>query len=315
MRCRLISVATLFFFSLTLLPAQEEGSANFVEDFNSTNHLRTGLRFKDYKVNFSNDNASVFEFTNTGLNTFIGGRYGKIGLSLSLPVKSFGAPPNEQSKRIAGNIHLYQKRWYLHLTGQSLQGFTQKNLSSTSQPEIFRADIRFKRIGVYGFWIKNNGLSLRASFKHNQRQIDSQGSWLLATTINFHNLLSDSITVPLALEDSFSFNRFQQLKIGAGVGYAYTWVFLPQYYLTPVVVLGPELRLQNYRAIGNNSTSDRLNLSPRLRGRLAIGYNGNRYFYSLTGYWLPGYDVGNQFNTRVEDLQLSFTFGYRFAEP
>lgn len=290
--------------------AQEEESENFVEDFNPVNNIRTGLRYKDYNVRFSDQNSTIFTFRNAGLNTFLGGRYGKIGLSLSVPTVSVGSVPDEQSKRISGNLHLYQRHWYLHLTGQRLTGFSEIS-ANTQTPSNFRSDITFKRFGIYGFWIKSNDLSLRASFKHSQRQLQSKGSWLLASTINFHHLVADSIALPLMEGGIFSFDRFQQIKIGLGVGYAYTWVFAPKWYITPVIVAGPEFRLQNYRQIDQAKATDQLNLSPRLRGRLALGYNGDQFFSSLKGYWLPGYDIETRFNTRVNDLQLSLTFGYR----
>lgn len=288
--------------------AQANEFGDYVSELAFRNNIRAGLRMKDFGVRFFDGSGDRYSFRNAGLNVFIGCRYKKVGGSISLPITTFGPLTNTAARRLGLNLQFFQARYYIQLRIHQVRGFEQEGQSV----EVFRPDMLFTGAGIYSFWVQNPRLSLRAAFRNKQRQLRTQGSWILAGTSHLQSLHADSISLSTVNNSTVSFTRFRQFKIGIGAGYAFSWVFSPSWYITPVLVVGPEFRIQYYQEINQDKSFDHVRLSPRVRGRLAFGYNGDRFFTSLVGYWLPGYDLGSDFNTRVNDLQIALTFGRRF---
>lgn len=290
----------------------EEGGSleEYVAQIGATNNVRFGLSSRDYRLRFFTNSDKVFDFSNSGVNAQVGGRYGKVNLTLSLPLARTGNLLGTEARQLALNLDFYQPWGYLQLSAQQIRGFEEEDI--LEETSVYRPDAKITQIGVYGFRVLNKRFSLRAAFKNSERQLRSQGSLLLAGVVQYQELNSDGIDLVLRDGSALTIGDFHQEKLGLGIGYGHTWSTAAGWYLTPVVVVGGELRRNTYENGSGGEDLLRYRFSPRVRGRLAFGYNGSRYFASIRGSTLPGFEVGTRLNARIRDVRVALVVGKRF---
>ena len=312
----------LLLFAFSLLPVQrlcaqeeDEGEeAMYIGKVPSSGNVRTGVGLKDYRVRFFTGSAEVLAFRNTGLNLTLGARIGFVNLSLSLPLARSGSLVNTEARRTAGNLELFRKWGYIGLNAQFIEGFEETNQQTDAV--TYQPDTRLTHLSLYGFRVLDENFSLRAAFKNSERQLRSKGSLLLALTTEYQHLDAEAGTpIRFANGTVFDFNAWKQEKVGVGVGYGYTWALPGGWYVTPLLVAGVELRRNTYTDQRAEATTRLYRLSPRLRGRFAVGYNAPRFFASVRASVLPGYELGTRLNTRIRSVRLALVVGRRFGRP
>ena len=146
-----------------------------------------------------------------------------------------------------------------------------------------------------------------------ERQLRSAGSFLVGGAIQRQVLTADSLKVPLRASGPTPINRFNQSKVGVGLGYAHTFVFGKLWFVTPLLIAGPELRFVEYDLVQGEREIERMQLSARVRGRLAVGANGRRRFAALVASYLPNSDTNDSFDTRVDETLVELVLGYRIG--
>lgn len=301
---------SFFFFILfwcSIPMSAQTPDSNFIQEFESEGRLNIGLRYEDLEVRFFSNGEESFELQNSSIGLSFGGRLGWLRFSFTLPLADLGTSNTNQSKSFGLNLQFYRPNYYYEIRGQRFTGF-----QSQITEEQFRNDIRLWDITLHGFKVLNPKLSLRAAFKNNQLQKQSQGSWLTALTLNTQFLNADSIAIRERDDNNFTINRFNQFELGVMGGYAYTYLLSDHWYVTPMLIAGPEFRLLTYRGLVADESRKIFRVGPRFRGRLAFGYNSHRMFASVTGYLLPGFATQNRLNTRVQDNQVRLRVGFRF---
>jgi hypothetical protein len=296
----------LFFNACAILSAQVPDS-NFVQVLESDGRLNTGLRYEDLEVRFFSNGEESFVLQNSSLGLSLGGRLGWLRFSFTLPLADLETSNTNESKSFGLNLQFYRPNFYYEIRGQRFTGFQSQEVM-----ERFRNDIRLWDVTLHGFKVHNPRLSLRAAFRNNQIQKQSQGSWLTALTINTQFLAADSIAILEKDNNNFTINRFNQFELGIMGGYAYTHLLSKNWYVTPLLIVGPEFRLLTYRGLEANESRKLFRIGPRFRARLAFGYNSEKMFASVTGYLLPGFATQNRLNTRVQDNQIRLRVGFRF---
>ena len=297
-------------FSLSVTGQEAEDGTDYVEAVEALNNVRLGMNSRDFRLRFFTNSDKTLDFRNVGVNATIGARYGIANLTLSLPLARYGSLTDTEAKQLALNLDFYQKWGYAGVQGQRIEGFEETD--AVTGETTFRPDVKMTVVGAYGFRVLNDRFSLRAAFKNSERQLRSQGSTLLALTAEVQALRTDGIALQLRDGTDLNVNDFDQQKIGLGFGYGHTWSTRGGWYLTPLAVAGLEFRLNQYTGGDASENERRFRVSPRLRGRLAGGYNGKRLFASLRGSFLPGYEVGDRLNARVRNIRLAVIFGWRF---
>ncbi|MCP9235162.1 DUF4421 family protein [Lewinella sp. JB7] len=293
-----------------------EGSAqvdsSFVETFASTTRVNGGLRFRDNSASFSVGSRETLKLNNRGLALRLGGRYKWVGYTFSIPLSDLGTDSElGEAKSLGVNIQFYRDKFYLNANLRRTTGFERE---SSGEETVFRDDIRFFNALLFGFRILNNRqFSLRSSFKLRNRQLRSSGSLLLGGVIHRQILTADSLTLPLRGTGTTTIDRFSQTKLGVGLGYAHTFVFGKLFFATPLLIAGPEVRFIDYDQTDGSREIERLRVSPRIRGRLALGANGRRNYAALAGSYLPSADATDNLNTRVDEIQLELIIGHRIG--
>ncbi|WP_173021422.1 DUF4421 family protein [Lewinella sp. W8] len=296
----------------SLLAAQEaEDAGDYVEAVAARNNVRLGTNWRDYQIRFFTNSEKTLDFRNAGANATLGARYGIANLTLSLPLARIGSLTDTEAKQLALNLDFYQKWGYFGIVAQRISGFEEAD--EVTGETTYRPDVRMTVVGAYGFRVLNDRFSLRAAFKNSERQIRSQGSTVLALTVENQALRTDGLNLQLRDGTDISVNNFDQQKVGMGLGYGHTWSSPGGWYLTPLAVAGLEFRYNQYTGGDAGTDERRFRVSPRVRGRLAMGYNGIRLFASLRGSFLPGYEVGDRLNARIRNTRMALVVGWRIV--
>lgn len=286
----------------------QDEATRYIELFESNFQLRTGLRYEDVEVRFFSNGEETFEFKNSSLGVTLGARIGKLGLSFTLPVADLSPSSTNGGRNIDINLQFYRPKYFLQFSGKRISGF-----QSFENSNEFRRDMRFWDLTLYGFRVYNSNLSIRAAFKNTERQIRSQGSWLSAITLNTQTFATDDgILFSEPETEDFIIDQYKQYEFGPGIGYAYTLVLSNNWFISPVLVVSPEFRYLRFRRLETQEDDERIRLSMRFRGRLAMGYNGDKFFCTVNGFFIPGFATRNRLNTRVQENQVRLNVGFRF---
>jgi hypothetical protein len=159
----------------------------------------------------------------------------------------------------------------------------------------------------------NKNFSLNAAFAQSERQKKSAGSFLMTLSERYQRIETDSNIVPVdqALNypnlDRYIGGDFFTTIFSIGGGYQ---IVMGKFHLTPVVLLGSGIQIQNYQQPGKNIW--RLNIPTYTHGRAQFGYNGNKFFANII--------YGIEFNTipikesriRLYRQAIEFGMGVRF---
>ncbi|WP_420460323.1 DUF4421 family protein [Neolewinella sp.] len=307
-----VQVALLGVLLLPCVPLAAQLDSTFVETFGNFSRINGGLRYRDNSAVFSVADQEQLYFTNRSLDLRLGGRYKWLGYTFSIPVSDLGTGSDlGDAKSLGVNLQVYRDKVYGNLNVRRTTGFER---DMVGEEPVFQKDIRFINALLYGFRILNsNRFSLRSSFRVRNRQLKSAGSLLVGGAVARQVLTADSLRLPLRDVGSTDINRFAQTKVGAGVGYAYTFIFGRFWFVTPLVIAGPELRFIDYDPLGSDREIERVRLSARVRSRLAFGANGHKVYASIIAAYLPSIDESDSFDTRVSETQLELVIGRRLG--
>ncbi|PPK86486.1 uncharacterized protein DUF4421 [Neolewinella xylanilytica] len=296
---------------LQLATAVAQFDSTYVETFASRTRVNGGLRYRDNSASISVGGAQSLTLSNKGLAVRFGGRYKWLGYTFSIPVSDLGTDSELGDATSLGvNLQLYRDKFYLNLNARRTVGFVRR---SPGDPDYFRRDIKFLNILVYGFRILNSKeFSLGSAFRQRSRQLKNSGSFLLAGMANRQVLTANQLTLPAPESDALVIDRYSQVKFGVGLGYAYTFLFGKNLFVTPLAVVGPEVRFVDYDPVASQREVEGVRLSLRFRTRLAFGYNGRHNYLAITAAYLPSYDATETLDTRVDETRIELILGHRF---
>lgn len=177
--------------------------------------------------------------------------------------------------------------------------------------------------GFNAYYTFNHGkFSYRANFIRNEIQKKSAGSWLLGVSYSHFQIKSDSGFIPIrSLSNIPTTSKIINGKfnsLGLLPGYAYTWVFAPNYFCSFSTSFGLMSQSQKYQTFDEKDlqNSDRSLLYPRGMVKLSIGYNTLKWYWGAAGVLdnniinLPGNDLVLYY---MGDIHVYI--GYRFNIP
>jgi hypothetical protein len=226
--------------------------------------------------------------------------YGKT-TTLDLRVNAFG-------RAFAGEFFFQQYKGF-YLTSPERQDGT----------HYIIPDMRTLSIGIAGYWIYNaKRFSIRAAFIQNERQKKSAGSLVVRPAFLYYKISSDHGIIPAEIIETYQIpyaNRItggEFYSLGLAPGYAYTLVFLKNFYLTAAVFPGVAVQFFSY-SNGLTVSSD-YEFAFQLSGRFALGYNSDKWF--LGGSFQTGFnEIPDKLNNTLFSynvLQFRLWGGLRF---
>jgi hypothetical protein len=165
-------------------------------------------------------------------------------------------------------------------------------------------------VGISAYWIYNpKRFSIRSAFIQNERQKRSAGSLLVWPSFHYFNISSENGIIPAEIMDKYHIPSANQVNsgdfysFGLAPGYAYTLVFLKNFYLTGAAFPGVAAHYASFRN-GKNSSTD-FEFAFQLSGRFAFGYNSDK--------WFIGGSVQTGFN-EVPDKLSNVLFNYTVTQ-
>ena len=276
--------------------------------------MNTGFRYRDRSLELKTSAGEEFTLENRTLTFRIGGRYKFASYTFSIPIADLTATADEERiKNFGLGLTLFMRQNLVSGNFRNTKGF--RSVTPEGQ-RTFRDDVDLFSATIYGFHVFNNErFSLRSSFKQRDRQLKASGSFIGGLLLDRRRLRTDGLVIPLDSGEEELLTRLAQTKIGIGVGYAHTFMLGERFFVTPFAVAGPEFRFVNFDAVDGEKRQSDLRVSPRLRGYLALGWNGDRTAVSLSTLYLPGLDITENLDTRFNDFTVELRITRRFLYP
>ena len=234
---------------------------------------------------------------NTSLTAGVGVTYQSISLNIGY---AFGFLNTDHQKGKTRDLdlqtHIYGRAWTIDLTGQFYKSFylTPKGLAASDANNYYiRPDLRMQLLGVSAYHLLNpSRFSFRAALLENEQQKKSAGSFLIGAEIFYGVIKADSSLVPVSLSQNYlqkDVRRLDFIKIGPGIGYAYTYVINRRFYLTGSLCASLSLDYSNEHSA--TSKTGNVNLNKGFIYRIVGGYDFNNWNLNLSL-------VGNQMSVR-----------------
>jgi len=183
--------------------------------------------------------------------------------------------------------HIYGRRWTIDLLGQFYKGYylTPKGLAAkTPQSYYIRPDLRVQVMGISAYRLLNpSRFSFRSALLENEQQKKSAGSFLIGAEIYYGIIRSDSSIVPSVLSENYAqknVRRLDFIKIGPGIGYAYTYVIKQCFYLTGS--LCASLSADYTSQQGTDGKAGKFDINKGFIYRIAAGYDKDDWNVNLS---------------------------------
>jgi len=246
----------------------------------------------------------------------------EVGLELTAAI-----PLAEKSKEIYGpsdardiQLVLFTKKWGLDMYRQKYAGFYIDDPAvevPDDAPYPQRSDIRTKNIGITWSYIFNNKkFSLRAVSNYAERQIKSAGSFVVFTSIGGFTTSGDSAILGDAYRDYYGVDsKIDQIKstaLSIMPGYTYSFVH-KGFFINATLAVGPAHNWLSYRSEDGNTKKD-VEFRANFVARIALGYNGDRFFGGMSFASQAGNADFDTVQLRSSRGTFKLLFGYRFRE-
>jgi hypothetical protein len=322
---KLIFVFCLFLTGITYSslaqtePDTLQVDSTYVISYENDFMARTFFLRRYTNFNFLNNknDVSVQYSPNSGFAFGIGANYKWATINLSYAFDFLNPYQGRgETKAFDVQLHGYGQKIIIDLLGQFYAGFylPTKTLRSTSGGFYTRPDIKVTAIGgTLQFVANNRRFSYRAAFMQNERQKKSAGTWLFGMEVYSGIVAADSSIVPRVLaKEEVGVREMRFLEIGPNVGYAYTWVYKGNFYVSGSASLSVNAGYNRYR--DDTSLTSVVTISPNSLFRVSSGYAWNNWsvnaIYVATGLYVLG-ETDNHIIVNAGDMRLTLT--YRFS--
>ncbi|MEO5684758.1 MAG: DUF4421 family protein [Chitinophagaceae bacterium] len=263
-------------------------------------------------------NASVSRFRyipNTSLAAGVGITYQSLTVNLGYAF-GFLNKDGEKGKTKSFDIQarVYGRTWTFDILGQFYKSFylTPKGLAATGPSGYYiRPDLRTQLLGVSAYRLMNpSRFSFRAALLENEKQLKSAGSILIGAEIYYGSIKADSSFVPAALADNYTqkdVRRLDFIKIGPGIGYAYTYVIKNNFYITGSLCASLSFDYSNQH--GASGKSNNFDLNKGFIYRIVAGHDRNNWNvnFSLVGneMTIAGANTSNKYRLGAGNFRLT----------
>jgi hypothetical protein len=235
-------------------------------------------------------NVSRFRYLpNTRLNMGVGVTYQSISLNLGYGFGFLNTDHDRgKTKSLDLQTHIYGRKWTIDLTGHLYKGFylTPRGFSARSADSFYlRPDINIQLFGISAYRLINpSKFSYRAALIQNEKQKKSAGSLLIGAEIYYGKIKADSSLVPSLLAENYGqkgVRRLDFIKIGPGIGYAYTFVIHQDFFLTGSLCASLSLAYSSQQGV-NNTKAEKFELNKGFIYRIVAGYDKNSWNINIS---------------------------------
>ena len=244
-----------------------------------------------------------------------------LGIAFGYSPKSLQDKSRGTTQELDLHIFMYGKRnyfdaYYVGYTGFYIENYKRNvNLNTNFSSFPLMPNMEVNGIGLNYFYVFNHKkYSLRSSYLMNEIQRRSAGSFILGFSFNalgINNPLNEIplLTLQMLPEEMLVSGEFYGGSILPG--YAHTFI-LRKLFFTIAPSLGFVVQHQKFTNT-DDKTRDRNTLAFRSIGRIALGYNSNRFYAALTGVNdTYNYQLAPKVQLQTQLSEARLIVGYRF---
>jgi Domain of unknown function (DUF4421) len=257
---------------------------------------------------------------NTTTNLGIGATYKWLTLNLGYGISFLnnGEEVKGKTKYLDLQTHIYGRKNTVDLLGQFYKGYYlhPKGAGMGDQKNWYlRPDIKLFHLGIAIYGVRNwRRFSYRSAMWQNEWQKKSAGSFLWGLELYGGETRADSALVPSLMEHDYKqkgLDRLWYIKLGPGIGYAYTVVIAKHFYLMGSIT--STLSLSYFKEYAFTDSYEKFSLKPDFIFRSSVGYNSARFQTGLLWVHQSNYFDGELGNNSVLTGNARLNFVYRFS--
>jgi hypothetical protein len=294
----------------TVQPVIDTG---YCEDYTYKLTARAFLLFQNASllINAENINKIVYR-PNVNLRVGLAGFWKWFGLGLSIDNPFYKTDKGKYGNTSTTDIRInaFGRSIVAELFMQRYRGFYIGSPVKADDTYYMLPDMKTFSLGISAYWIYNpKRFSIRAAFIQTERQKRSAGSLLVWPSFLYFRLSSETGIIPAEIMDAYNIPATSQLtngdfySVGLAPGYAYTFVFLKDFYLTGAVFPGVAAHYATFR--NDLQSKNDFEFTFQLGGRFAVGYNSDK--------WFIGGSVQTGFN-EIPDRLSNVMFNYNLTQ-
>jgi hypothetical protein len=266
---------------------------------------------------------------NTLTTLGINGSYKSLSVGLGYGF-GFLNPNHDQRGRTKSfdfQTHIYTRDWVTDIYAQFYKGYylsLGKIAGTADKLYYLRPDLKVRLIGGSVYRLLNGErFSYRAGFLQNEWQKKSAGSFLLGAEIYYGTTKGDSALVPSHLNNFYpqqGIDRVRLIEMGPGAGYAYTYVWEENLFITGSATINADISLVKEETA--EGSANRTSISPNATLRAVAGYNSEEWAVTIS--WLhnstnaKGRSSDHEYGIKTGDFKITlakrFTPGKAFKK-
>jgi hypothetical protein len=300
-------------------PARVEVDSDYVQLFPKTITARVylGEKISTFSIEDRKRGADLDYRPNNVLTLGVGVTYRGVGFNISTKLP-FHDPKDDKfgsSKHIDFQLHRYRRKLALDFYAQRYKGFHLNNKSTVSSfpgttEYPYYPNMRILTVGASAMYVFNGArYTMRAPVNQQDRQLRSAGSPMVGAAFYVHQISNgDSSIVPGSYYKPDMFDGTRPMEIHAygltlHVGYGYNYVINQTWFASAAADVGAGGGyVSSVEMSGKKVTS--VDVQGRANVRFGIGYNANRWVFSLYGI-----AHGDRYTLPYENSQLGSTQG------
>lgn len=260
-------------------------------------------------------NTSLYNNVNDLLGLGLTYKFIDFNLSYSLPSVRILHEDRQNLSQFRLSSRYTGRRFAVRGTFSNSKGVivTDQGGDFTSAP-----DVHVFRVGIQlTVYFNYRRYSFRAANFQNELQRKSAGSLLLELEPFYRSLGIKTPLVPQALDVPETYGQQVGLSyvrspgVLSGFGYGYNFaLFGGKCFVSPIVLAGPGLAFNVYKAESGNYTTPRVEWARSFA--LNLGYNGRKAYATLRGAYDASYFRLNPSYFTTTNLKITLTLGLRF---
>lgn len=244
---------------------------------------------------------------------------------------SFKLPQNQEerpeevygkTKSFDFQTNIYAKKWGADVSFQRYSGMYVENPGGhygnwkPGDPYPIRDDLTLRYFQMHAFYLFNNAkFSYRSPYIQADRQLKSQGSFILSFLVSSFKFEADSSLIPAKTQAAYPENeqlrRMRATTLAILPGYTYT-LTAHSFYINGSFSLGPGHLWTLYNQ--DNYEKEDIGFRPVIGLRGGLGYNGSKFFIGATTNLLIVSSKIDNMNVNSRSGNIKFFVGLRIDE-